>query len=516
MKLILVNNVLMISNFLFLIFEDKILIDFFLNNFFGNLEFFETLNYSQHWNSKFRITKYQIRISILLILILFGGTAFIQIFAYQLEFELLVLEIFFFFVCLRLIYILIRQDFNNYSIKAEIIGYFVLHELLIILETSKSLKEATKFIIKSDYPIYANIFRESLTNSHFGHPLREALCVQIDNTISRELRRIFLNIIDTWETGIDLTQHSANAILSHLSEYIREETDKVDTWGSLFSGLVFLSPPVVLCFLLLSGQLNYLSGSVLIFWVFFGSFFFLPDRHLSVFADHSPLLPFTDSKTIEFLVIHAENLISGLSYTKSLNKALNISIKNSKENLSPSIKEFLISLRLGTEPSSFTEKDELEMLFSSRTIQILTLTEKFSNINTELAGTKLLLITEELNKTGQLLRIGKARLKGISFQAMVIQIFSLISLAFISGASPLFQLISFSVEGYAYKSLDIPNFDPIFVFIGLIMSFLPLNPTIRSGQKMKLISSTFIRISRFLLFLLVFVFAREFLVACTL
>ncbi|MHA1993813.1 MAG: hypothetical protein ACW97Z_04685 [Candidatus Hodarchaeales archaeon] len=396
-------------------------------------------------------------------------------------------------------------------IKAEIIGYFVLHELLIILETSRSLKDATKFIITSNYQIYSNIFSDSLIKSHFGIPLKDAIRSQIENQISGELRRVFLNVIDTWETGTELTLLSTNMILSHLSEYIREETDKVDTWGSLFSGLTFLTPPVILCYLLISGQITNIVGFGVISMVFFASIIFRPDKHLSVFAGHSPLLPFIDDRTIEFLVIHAENLVSGLSYIKSLNKALNVYIENTTEVLTSSLKEALVSFRLNVEPASFTDIVALQRLFSSRTLQILNLIEKFSTISTKLAGKKLLIITEELNKTSSLLRIGKARLKATAFQTTIIQIFSLISLAFISGASPLFQLISISVGGYNRNTYEIPNFDPIFIFLGLLMSILPLYINFSSEHEITSYSAVVIRVSRFLLFLAVFIITRDFL-----
>ncbi|MHA1978089.1 MAG: hypothetical protein ACW98F_00475 [Candidatus Hodarchaeales archaeon] len=480
-----------------------------MNYIFGNLEFFDLLNYSYYWKSKYWITRVQIEVLVSVIIALFFGITIIQIIIYQMMIEFLILEYISFFVCLRLTYLFMRQDFKNYIIKAEIIGYFVLHELLIILETSKSMKDATKFIITSNYPIYSKIFGESLIKSHFGLPLSVALGLEISNNISGELRRIFLNVIDTWEAGVEIAKLSTNTILSRLSEYIREETDKVDTWGSLFSGLIFLSPPVILCFLLLSGQLNYLVGLVLISLVFFGSLLFRPDKQLSVFASYSPILSFTDSRTIEFLVIHAENLSSGMSYTKSLNNALNIYIKNSTKDLTSSLNESIISFRLGMGPSSFTEIEALKDLFSSRTIQILTLIEKFSHLNTKIAGTKLLLITNELNKTGKLLRVGKAKLKAISFQSTVIQIFSLLSLGFISGASPLFQLISISMGEFSSNVSKMPNFDPIHIFLGFLISILPLNFKFTSAHKISSTSSIIVRVSRFLLFLLVFVIARE-------
>ncbi|PWI49140.1 hypothetical protein CEE45_03090 [Candidatus Heimdallarchaeota archaeon B3_Heim] len=485
--------------------------DVITNHVFGKLDFFEKLNYSHYWKSKYLITRSQIETLIPILSVMFIGFTFIQIMTDLIRIEYLILEYLFFFVCLRLFFLFIHQDFKNYMIKAEIIGYFVLHELLIILETSKSLKEATKFIITGKYLIFSDIFSESLIRSHFGEQLNDALRSQINSQISGELRRIFLNVIDTWETGIEVAQLSTNMILNHLSEYITEETDKVDTWGSLFSGLIFLSPPVILCFLLLSGQISYIIGIFLIATVFFGSFIFRPDKHLSIFTSHSLILPFTDNKTIEFLMIHAENLSSGVSYTKSLNKALNIYITNSTADLTSSMKDSLIPFRLGIERTSFTELEILRKFFSSRTIQILTLIEKFSYVNTKLAGSKLMMITEEMSKTGNLLRTGNARVKATSFQTTIIQTFSLISLGFIAGASPFFQLISYSVGRFDLKNRIVTNFDPIFISLGFLMSILPIYFNFSSKYKIKSTQGVIFRISRFMLFLIVFILAREIL-----
>ena len=482
-----------------------------MNLLFGTLDFFEVLNYSSYWKSKYRTTRHQIENSIILLIFLFLFLVIIQVIMSLVNLEFLVLETICFFVCLRLLNYFIRQDFKNFMVKAEILGYFVLHELLIVLETSKSLKDATKFIMSSNYQIYSDIFRASLIKSHFGYPLKETLRVQIKNQISGELRRIFLNVIDTWDIGTETTQFSTSMVLSHLSEYIREETDKVDTWGSLFSGITFLSPPVILCFLLISGQINNIIGFGLISLVFVASIIFRPEKQLSVFAGHSPLLPFTDDRTVEFLMIHAENLLSGLSYKKSLNKALNLYVENSTEGLTSSVKDALVSFRLCADPTSFTDFEAFQNFFSSRTLQILALVEKFSSISTRIAGSKLLMITEEMNKTGNLLRIGKARLKATAFQTAIIQFFALISLAFISGASPLFQLISISVWGYSGNANKAVNFDAIFIFLGFLMSMLPIYFDFNLEHRLKSSSAIIVRITRFILFLIVFIVTREFL-----
>ncbi len=480
-----------------------------IDKVFGNLEFFETQSYSYYWKTRYRITRNQIEIIFSLFLYLFLGMMLIQIIVYKFSLEFLITEVLIFFISLRLITFFVRQDLKNFTIKAEIIGYFVLHELLIILETTKSLKDATKFIVNSNYYLYSDIFRESLFLSHFGIPLKKTLRTQINRTVSGELKRIFLNVIDTWDTGSEITHLSTKMVLSHLSEYIKEETDKVDTWGSLFSGLIFLSPPVIICFLLLSGQLSYLVGLMIIIFLLIGSLVFRPDRHLAVFTGQSSFLPFTDDRTIEFLVILAEHLSSGKSFTKSINKALSIFLHNSPNDVNSSLKEFLFSFRLGIGPSSFI--DVLNQILSSRPIQILSLVEKFCTFNTKLAGAKLLVITNELSKTGSLLRLGKARLRATAFQAVIIQILSIISLAFISGASPFFQLIHLSVEGYNTQTANVTNFDPLFLLFGFILSFSPLSLNFSSEEIIQSISVVIIRLSRFFLFTAVFIISRGFL-----
>ena len=72
--------------------------------------------------------------------------------------------------------------------------------------------------------------------------------------------------------------------------------------------------------------------------IILGSYFFRPDQQLSVFSQESHLLPFTDQKTIEFLIIIAEFLSNGLSFDNSLNKALSIYLENF--NLSKTISPF--------------------------------------------------------------------------------------------------------------------------------------------------------------------------------
>ncbi len=478
---------------------------------FGDLEFFDTLSYSQYLETKYNLSRARIeRILLFCVIFLFGITV-TQLLMTEILIETLILEILFLFVSLRLMVLFIQQDYRHFVIKAETIGIFVLHELLTVLETSKSLKDATKFIITGNYPIYSELFRKSLLESHYGTPLKDALVFQINSIITGDLQRIFLNIIDTWETGAEVTKHSKNLINSHLFEYIKEETDKIDTWGSLYSGFVFLCPPVIICFLLLSGHLHYIIGFILVAIVLIGSIFFRPDRHLSILTSQSLILPFMDKQTIEFLVIHGENLSAGMSYTRSINESLSIYLRNSKKNLNLSSKESLTAFRLGINDSSSTHLTVLGDLFPSRIIHILKLTEKFSQIDTRLAGLKLHTITEELNRTGRSLQLGKARLKATAMQTTVIQIFSLISLAFISGASPFFQLISRSVVETDLQTNPVLNFDPIYYLLGLIMSILPLTFKFSPEFKTKSIQDIIIRFLRFLLFLIAFMTSRQFL-----
>jgi hypothetical protein len=218
-----------------------------------------------------------------------------------------------------------------------------------------------------------------------------------------------------------------------------------------------------------------------------------------------------DKQTIEFLVILGENLSAGMSYTRSLNESLSIYLKNTKKKLNTTSRESLTVFRLGINRSSSKDLSVLEDLFHSRIIHILKLIEKFSQINVRLAGLKLHTITEEMNRTGRALQLGKAKLSATSMQTTVIQLFSLFALAFISGASPFFQLISHSLVEAELKTHLILNFDPIYYLLGFFMSILPLTFNFNSKLRIKSIQKIIIRLSRYLLFLIAFMASRLFL-----
>jgi len=150
-------------------------------------------------------------------------------------------------------------------------------------------------------------------------------------------------------------------------------------------------------------------------------------------------------------------------------------------------------------------------LFSSRTIQIVILIEKFSQINSRLAGSKLLNISEELNRINGLLTVGRAKIKAISFQRNFIKFFSIISLGFIGGASDLFQLVSQSFDFYTVNGYSYHNYDFLFLLFGIIFCFLPFDYRVinRSLKNKKLFSKENINvIFHLIVFLVSFLFSR--------
>ena len=295
------------------------------------------------------------------------------------------------------------------------------------MNTSGSLKEAIRFLVQSNYPIYSDLFTDTMVYSHFGLSIESVLKEQLKKNTSDEIKRIFLNILDTWENGSEVAQLSNKTIINHISEQIAEETNKIDTRGSLFSGLIFLSPPVILCFILLSNQMSILIGAIFISMMVGGSFLLRPDKGLTIFSNQSPFLPFYDTKTSEFLLILGEYLVGGLSFSKSFLKAFNIYLENSERFLTDSMINFIVSYKLGVINKLSINDEAFEGFFPPRTVQILSLIEKFSKSSSKYAGLKLLSIVEEINKTNSLIHMGKARVRATNFQNNVIQFFSIIS-----------------------------------------------------------------------------------------
>ncbi len=478
----------------------------------GDLSIFEDLGYAKYWRKYSKFTKNDIKNYFFVYLGLFLGILLLQWFDTVLSFELLLLESLIFLLTLRFILLLLQSRLKNFKIKVEMTGFFVLNELLVILNTSGSLKEAIRFIVKSDYLLYSDLFTNTMVSSHFGLSIESVLKKQLKKNTSDEIKRIFLNILDTWERGSEIAQLSNKTIINHISEQIAVENYKIDARGSLLSGLIFLSPPVIICFLLISNQMSILFGAIIIILMVGGSFFLRPEGDLAIFSNQSPFLPFYDTKTSEFLLILGEYLVGGLSFNKSFLKAFNIYLQNSERFVTDSMKNFIVSYKLGAIGKLSIDDEAFKGFFPPRTVQILALTEKFSTTNSEFAGLKLLSIVEEINKTNSLIRMGKARVHATKFQNNVIQFFSVISLAIITGSNHVFQILSKSFNLNQPLNTNNINFDFISILLGITLSVLPLY-TLDGNifNKKKMLSKGVIqRLLKFILFLVIFLITKNY------
>ncbi|MHA2243920.1 MAG: hypothetical protein ACXADY_03040 [Candidatus Hodarchaeales archaeon] len=496
--------------------------DFVSKNFrsilFGNYNFFNLYNFKGYFESKYKLglkQVYWISFSFFTLSLFFIGSQMLIL--KNIPPEGILIEIILVFTFLRLFNYIIFLQFKEYCTTIETIGYFVVNELLVILDTSCSLKEATKFIILSNYPVFSEIFENAMVLTHFGNSLEFSLKIQIKKWLHGNIRTIFLYILETWENGKNIALLSKNKILSRISKQIVEETDKIDSWASLSAGIIFLSPPVILCFLLISGNMNVFFGLAIIISIVVGSFFLHPERQQTLFSNSNQLFLFYDKISLDFLVILSENLLGGNSFNKSLNNALNIVLDDTQKYNSTKKSEPYAQFRLGISQENEFKTNFLTQLFPDRILQLVLLIKKFSMIDTFIAGKKLLTITEELNKTNELLNKGTARLKAAKLHGNIVQVLALISLAFIAGASPFFLFVSNMLHHTITESsmaMENSVFELIYLIIALVISLLPIRRVSDRGfNKHDAIPwREMFGLSKFALFLIVYVIIKSALV----
>ncbi|MFX0053272.1 MAG: hypothetical protein ACFE8U_18500, partial [Candidatus Hermodarchaeota archaeon] len=484
---------------------------------FGDYEFFNHYDFEEYFIKRFRIRKEQIFWTLTALLILSSiSIGFQLIFQKSISIGVIIIEFLLVIGFLRLVHYLILLQFKQYNTTVETIGYFVVNELLVILDTSHSLKEATKFIILSDYPVFSKLFKEALVLTHFGFSLEYCLKKKLKTGISGDIQSTFLHILEIWEISKNLAVLSKNRILNRISEQIMEETEKIDLWASLSSGLVYLSPPVILCFLLISGNMNFVFGLVITLGMMIGSFIFHPDEHLTSFSGRNQLILSYDKKSLDFLVILSENLLRGKKFEKSLNDSLYIIGDNLNKIGYLSNSRNLAQFKLGITQNTGSEILFLEEIFSKRILHLIYLAKRFEMVDTQIAGKNLLAITNELRKTNELMNKGISRRKAADFQSNIIQFLALISLAIIAGASSYFLYVVAMLDHTFTEPYVIqkrPNFDLIYLLIALVMSFLPIRRI--SIQRFRNLSEMpwreILGISRFLLFLILYVAVKSFL-----
>ncbi|MFW9906591.1 MAG: hypothetical protein ACFFFH_19950 [Candidatus Thorarchaeota archaeon] len=481
---------------------------------FGNFNFFNQYQFEKYFKSKYKLGEKQVHLisfSIFTLSLFFIG---FQIFLTKKAiFEVILIEIILIITLLRLFHYIIYVEFKDYCTTIETLGYFVVNELLMILDTSGSLKEATNFIISSKYPLFSEIFTDAMILAHFGNPLNFALKTLIKKRLFGHIQTVFLYILEIWEHGKNIALLSKNRILSRISDQITEETNKIDSWASLSAGIIYLSPPVIYCFLLISGNMSIFFGLLIILGAIIGSFFIHPEKHLTVFSKNNKLFLSYDMKSLEFLVILSENLLHGNSFNKSLNNTLNIMEMNlQKANIRNT--DPYTHFRLGLKERNEINTNLLKDIFPERIIQLILLIKKFSMINVIIAGEKLQVITTELNKTNELLSKGDAQLKATKLHGTIIQVLALISLAFVAGASSFFFLVSNMLyHPFTESSLTMNNsaFELIYMITALVLCLLPIRRiNIKGEKKLETIPwKEILGFSKFILFLIVYIFVKN-------
>ncbi|MFW9778483.1 MAG: hypothetical protein ACFFE8_06470 [Candidatus Heimdallarchaeota archaeon] len=489
------------------------------NVIFGDYTFFNEYSFEEYFRSRYRMDKTSFYGIIALFIIALSLILTFQFFIfYPLPIELLLLEICLAILILRLLNFIIYGQFKQHSTMIETLGYFVVNELLMILETSGSLKEATMFIIHGNYSVFSQIFEKALLKSHFGESLEIALKGEITKRLHGSILHLFSNIISIWVSGRNLASFSKNHILNQITVKAIEEIEKIDSLIALSSGLALLSPPVLLCLLLITGLMNYLWGGLIIFGIIIVSFIVSPNRYLTLFSEKNRIAISNDSESIQMLLMLAENLMKGNNFEKSLNSALNTVAYYKPKNAAKSIdketnnfNKFLLRGNQGIDQKSGFIREFL----SERAAQLVTLTQKFSKIDPYMAGEKLLIITEELSRTSQILNRGEAKRKAADLQTGIIQLLSIISLAIIGGASPFFLYVSTSLS-YSFMDLRNPTLDPsfdiLFLIIALVMSVLPARRSFlnTSYRKIRIYKGRIITCFHILLFLVIFFLVRTF------
>jgi len=485
------------------------------NSVFGNYDFITNFDFESSIKSKYKLRKKDIDLIQIVSFVLFLLLVTIECF-FQIEnlLGIVALETCVFILTVRSIHFFLLSQYKIYYTKIETLGFYVLNEMLVILDSTKSMKDATKFIIISDYPFFSTIFKEALVKSHFGLSLKDSLIDEIHRKLSGEIGSIFTKIIKTWEDGKNLTSISKDNLFSKVNNQITKETESINTWTSLSTGLVFLGPPIVLLFLLISGNLNLFTGILLCFICFLLSIVTNPEKHTTIFSSNNRLNLLEDRKSLEFLTILANNLISGSIFARSLIKtfkSLNLNIHSF--NFVP-IKKIDYSEHY-SDTLSENILDSLNLVFSRRTVELVSLTKKFSRISEKTAGKKLLGMVKELKSINGLISKGLAQMDASFLQGGIIQILGLFMLGFILGLTPFFYYLAIFLNN-PLESLTFPKntlyTDLTIIMTGLLISFFSNSKekSINIRQRNKRILKITLIGTRFLFFLVVSIIVRSF------
>ncbi len=218
-------------------------------------------------------------------------------------------------------------------------------------------------------------------------------------------------------------------------------------------------------------------GILISIGILIGSYFLIPERNLNLFSENNQISLSNDRESIEFLVILSENLSKGFPFAKSVINTINTANNHFYSNKYLEKSKSFIDFKLGVRKEDESDNIFFQDIFSERMNRILLLIKKFSMLSTYIAGEKLLTITKEISKSNQIMARGRAQLRAAQFHRNIIQILSLVSLAFITGASPFFIYVSNMISLSFDNSIVImknSSLELVYFLIAIVMCISPV------------------------------------------
>lgn len=384
-------------------------------------------------------------------------------------------------------------------------GLLILNQIVTIIETTESLNDAIQFVSSESNYFFRRIFEQSLVKMHFGKSISESFIEEISENLFGDLKINFTNVIMNWDDNEFLADYSQNQIKNRLKNIMKEESDKIDSISAIFSGLIFLAPPVILTLLLIGGQLNFSTGCLINLVIVMTSILFSPGQFYSNLDKINPITSKKNEVSASFLLIFGKTLSSGENFTNSLVKSIEHLFKSEDKNNFNSM-NFYSHLLYPGQKNLYREL--LEEVLTPQYYYLYQVTDKMSEIDSIVAGKSLIKMVNEIININEVFNEMELRIKTQNFRQIFLKITSIICLGILGALNPIFLYVS-NFRDYNQIS---PVFEPnqissdvtlIFFISGLIIAFIP------TSNKEKNASYYLISISSLLIFFLVFFLSQN-------
>ncbi|MHA2298072.1 MAG: hypothetical protein ACXAEU_05200 [Candidatus Hodarchaeales archaeon] len=410
-------------------------------------------------------------------------------------------------------------EYNNMIFKIEAASLLAVSELMGVLQTSKNLEDGIVFLKDSQYPIISEICHKTIMDSSFSDlTISDIFRKNIELYGIGKLRTTFLELLDNWEIATEIVDNFREKLVTSYIAFLDKGNKQIELFVTLYNAAGTLLPLVVIALLLISGNLNIATSTIVVIFLLLvyagiplGGAFNSDSNQIFDFLD-CPVSPAV------FSAFMGSNLLKGITYEEGLLKTAGLA-KNRNIKRKEDLDQIVFSLNMGLKITEEQQQQLGEILSGKTGGYLIRLISKFKDLDSRVAGDSLTVLSQVLREEEKHLNERTTFLSSERKKMILLSIISAASLGLLTACVPMFSLVVNFIQDSGTTFIDSSHtlettfgIEVVIIFIiNIVISLFPSRLKLNNRERVLTIGDILTSLTIILTYCGVFLFANSYI-----